>query len=173
MYYDIDYDKSRDKNVIQNTFNMISDDNKGFNKTSWYLNNNVKINIDYLPIVFELSSAGQKVLYYIISNLKYNTNVITINRKNLLKVLNTKDNGLITRGLKDLVSSELIKQYSDTDKNTFIVPMNFLVRGNVDTMMQEIKRQKAQQEFEERENANKKSYKELTLKIRKKNGSKD
>lgn len=173
MYYDINYDETNDKNVIKNTFNMVSDDNKGFNKTSWYLNNNVKINIDYLPIVFELSSAGQKVLYYIISNLKYNTNVITIDRKNLLKVIDTKDNGLITRGLKDLIDSKLIKRYKESDKNTFIVPMNFLVRGNVDTMMREIERQKSQREFEERENANRKSYNELTIKFRKKNGSKN
>ena len=51
--------------------------------------------------------------------------------------------------------------------------MDFLVRGNVDTMMREVLQRKQQCEFEERENANKKSYSELTLKLRKRNGSKN
>lgn len=173
MYDVIKYDEDNDSNIIQNTFNMVSDDNKGFSRTSWYLSNNVKINIDYLPKVFSLSSAGQKVLYYIISSLRYNTNVITINRKDALKVIGDNNHSTVTRGLKDLIDSGLIKKYDKNDKNTFIVPMDFLVRGNVDTMMREVAQRKQQREFEERENANKKSYSELTLKLRKRNGSKN
>lgn len=178
MYGRIIYDEENDENIVKDSFPMTSDDNKLFSKTSWYLRNNVKFNLDAIPIILiNLKSDGRKVLAYILTHLKFNTNVITLDRKDVLKYLGIKDNAVISKGIKMLLEEQIIENVEDAPKDTYKVPMNLLVRGNVNTMMSTLEKEKKEKEINERENQNVKSYKELNdvrkfrIKLKKRNGN--
>lgn len=181
MYYDIIFDEKEDSNITQDTFSNMSDDNKLFSKTSWFLKNNVKINIDIIPIILlDLKVNARKVLTYILTHLKYNTNVITIDRKDVIKYLKTNDYAIVTKGISELIELGIIERLKDRGKDVYKIPMNFLVRGNVNTMVSTIKQEEKEKEIKERENIEVLSYKELSeahrlkLKIKnKQNESKD
>lgn len=181
MYYDIIFDEKEDSNITQDTFSNMSDDNKLFSKTSWFLKNNVKINIDVIPIILlDLKVNARKVLTYILTHLKYNTNVITIDRKDVIKYLKTNDYAVVTKGISELIELGIIERLKDRGKDVYKIPMNFLVRGNVNTMVSIIKQEEKEKEIKERENIEVLSYKELSeahrlkLKIKnKQNESKD
>lgn len=165
MYYDIIFDKEDDSNITKDTFSSMSDDNKHYNKTSWYLKNNVKINIDIIPIILlDLKTNGRKVLTYILTHLKYNTNVITLDRKNVIKYLDTTDYSIITKGISELKSLNIIEELKDRGKDVYKIPMNFLVRGNVNTMISTIEQERKEQEIKDKENKIVMSYKELSEK---------
>ena len=155
------YDKDNDYNIIDDMFKTKDINGKPFNVKSYYLHNNVKINIDAFPLIIEAGVPGQKVLYYIISHLKFNTNVITINRKEALTFLGSKDPALITEGLKRLIKLGIIVPIKENSKNDYYVPLNNIVRGNINTMLTKLKEEQEEQERIEREKASIKSYTEI------------
>ena len=178
MYDDIIYDETEDENITKDTFSNMSDDNKLFHKTSWFLRNNIKINLDILPIILlDLKANGRKVLTYILTHLKYNTNIISIDRKDVLKYLKSNDYAIITKGIDELMELHIIQRLEDRGKDVYKIPMNFLVRGNVNTMISIIEKEKEEEEIRIRENKQVLSYSQLSrnykLKIKIKNDSKN
>lgn len=183
MYGEIIYNEDNDENIVKDKFSNMSDDNKRFDKTSWYLRNNVKFNLDSIPIILiNLKLDARKVLAYILTHIKYNTTIITLNRKDILEYLGTKDNAIITNGIKMLLDEGIIEKLEDRGKDVYNLPMNLVVRGNVNTMMSELEKEKKEKEFRDKENQSVKSYKELNeshrlkLKLKskiKQNGSKN
>lgn len=174
MYGKIIYNEENDDNIINEEFTMTSDDNKVFKKTTKYLKNNVKFSLDILPIILiELKTDARKVLTYILTHLKYNTTVITIDRKDVLKYLDSKDPAVVSNGIKMLLEQNIIEKLEG--KDTYNVPINYLVRGNVNTMVSQVEKEKKEKELRDRENKCIESYKVLSdkhkLKIKIKNGN--
>lgn len=161
MYNEIIYNKDDDYNIINDMFKNKDVNGKVFNTKSYYLHNNVKINLDAFPLIIEAGVPGQKVLYYIISHLKFNTNVITINRKEALAFLGSKDPALITEGLKRLIKLGIIVPVSENSKNNYYIPLNNIVRGNVNTMLNKLKEEQEEQERIKKEKESVKSYTEI------------
>ena len=164
MYNEIIYNKDDDYNIIDDMFKNKDVNGKVFNTKSYYLHNNVKINLDVFPLIIEAGVPGQKVLYYIISHLKFNTNVITINRKEALAFLGSKDPALITEGLKRLIKLGIIVPVSKNSKNNYYIPLNNIVRGNVNTMLTKLKEEQEEQERIKKEEESVKSYTEIVNK---------
>ena len=177
MNNEIIYDKDDDYNIINDMFKNKDVNGKSFNTKSYYLHNNVKINLDAFPLIIEAGVPGQKVLYYIISHLKFNTNVITINRKEALIFLGSKDPALITEGLKRLIKLGIIVPVEENSKNNYYVPLNNIVRGNVNTMLNKLKEEQEEQERIKKEKESVKSYTEIVnnhkFKLRLKHESKN
>lgn len=164
MYNRIIYNKDDDCNIITDTFKMKDINGKVFNTEIWYLRNNVKINLDIFPLIIEAGVPGQKVLYYIMTHLKYNTNTITINRKEALEFLDSKDPSLITNGIKRLKDLGIIVPMDENSKNDFYIPLNNLSRGNINTMITKVEEEEKEKEFAKREQECVKSYTQLSLK---------
>lgn len=164
MYNEIIYNKDDDYNIIDDMFKNKDVNGKSFNTKSYYLHNNVKINLDAFPLIIEAGVPGQKVLYYIISHLKFNTNVITINRKEALAFLGSKDPALITEGLKRLIKLGMIVPVDEHNKNKYYIPLNNIVRGNVNTMITKLKEEQEEQERIKKEEESVKSYTEIVNK---------
>lgn len=164
MYNEIIYNKDDDYNIIDDMFKNKDVNGKFFNTNSYYLRNNVKINLDAFPLIIEAGVPGQKVLYYIISHLKFNTNVITINRKEALVFLGSKDPALITEGLKRLIKLGIIVPINKNSKNDYYIPLNNIVRGNVNTMLTKLKEEQEEEERIKKEEESIKSYTEIVNK---------
>lgn len=160
----ITYNKESDENIVNDMFAIVADNGKAFNKTSWYMQNNVKVNINSFVTMLTLSAAARRMLSYIIIHLKYNTNVISIDRQDVAKFFETKNQTFIGDGLKELLEVGFIKPSSNGGKNDFVVPMNNIVRGNIDEMMREIKHREQQEEIAKKEQLSIKSYTELSFK---------
>ena len=177
MYNEIIYNKDDDYNIIDDMFKNKDVNGKPFNTKSYYLHNNVKINLDAFPLIIEAGVPGQKVLYYIISHLKFNTNVITINRKEAIAFLGSKDPALITEGLKRLIKLGIIVPFDEHNKNKYYIPLNNIVRGNVNTMVTKLKEELEEQERIKKEEESVKSYTEIVnkhkLKLKLKHESKN
>ena len=107
----------------------------------------IKIQIDYLPVILFASLTACKIFYYIIQSVPYNSNVVKLDRKDILIFLDTKDNAMITKGLKELVELSIIKRVDEHDKNLYALTMNAVVRGNVDTMVKQYKKEREKAEF--------------------------
>lgn len=112
----VQYNEDNDNNITNKEFIMTSTDNKVFHTESWYLNNNIKIQMDYLPVILFASLTARKIFYYIIQSVPYNSNVVKLDRKDILIFLDTKDNAMITKGLKELVELSIIKRVDEYDK---------------------------------------------------------
>lgn len=54
---------------------------------------------------------------------------------------------MITKGLKELVELSIIKRVDEHDKNLYALTMNAVVRGNVDTMVKQYKKEREKAEF--------------------------
>lgn len=173
----ITYNKDDDINIVEDEFMNKDINGKSFNTKSYYLHNNIKINLDAFPLIIKAGVPGQKVLYYIMSHMTFNTNNITINRKEALAFLGSKDPALITIGINRLVELGLIVPISKNSKNDFYVPLNNIVRGNVNKMITSLQEEQKEQELIEKEQKSIKSYTEIInkhkLKLKFKNGSKD
>lgn len=168
------YNKDDDYNIINDTFKMRDVNNKSFNTNTWYLHNNVKVNLDAFPLIIEAGVPGQKVLYYILTHLKFNTNVIIINRKEALTFLGSKDPALISNGIKRLTELGIIVPVSENSKNEFYIPLNNIVRGNVNAMISKSTEEQKEIERIKKEENSAKSYTEIVnkhkLKLKLKNG---
>ena len=171
------YNKDDDINIVEDEFMNKDINGKSFSTKSYYLHNNIKINLDAFPLIIKAGVPGQKVLYYIMSHMKFNTNNITINRKEALAFLGSKDPALITIGINRLVELGLIVPISKNSKNDFYVPLNNIVRGNVNKMITSLQEEQKEQELIEKEQKSIKSYTEIInkhkLKLKLKNGRKE
>ena len=168
----VQYNEDNDNNITNKEFVMTSTDNKVFHTESWYLNNNIKIQMDYLPVILFASLTARKIFYYIIQSVPYNSNVVKLDRKDILIFLNTKDNAMITKGLKELVELSIIKRVDEHDKNLYALTMNAVVRGNVDTMVKQYKKEQEEAEFAASQKSCIQSYSQLVLKRKAKTGNK-
>ena len=158
------YNKDDDINITNKEFVMTSTDNKTFHTESWYLNNNLKIQMNYVSIILFASLTARKMFYYIIQTIPYNSNIIKLDRKAILVFLNTKDAAVITKGLKELVTLGIIKRVDDHNKNLYALTMNAVVRGNVDTMVKQYKKEQEEAEFVESQKVCIQSYSQLIFK---------
>lgn len=162
MINNIVYDEDKDINIVKDTFQMTSDDNKRFYKTSYYMRHNIKFNEDILPVIFEASVYARRVLCYIIKVTKFGTNIVKINRKNALGYLGTHDYAVISKGLKELLELHIIEKTDNKDE--YVIPMNNIIKGRVEVMMQKIEDEKREAEFAARQETTIKNYKELSNK---------
>lgn len=167
------YNKDDDINVTNKEFVMTSTDNKTFHTESWYLNNNLKIQMNYVPIILFASLTARKMFYYIVQVTPYNSNIIKLDRKDILTFLDTKDNAVITKGLKELVALGIIKRVDNYDKNLYALTMNAVVRGNVDTMVKQYKKEQEEAEFAASQKVCVQSYSQLVLKRKSKINNKN
>lgn len=165
------YDKDDDDSIINKEFVMTSSDNKTFHTKSWYLNNNVKIQMDYVPNILFASLIARKLFYYIVQVVPYNSNIILLDRKDILKYLNSNDRAIITKGLKELTELGIIKRIDDCNKNLYALTMNAVVRGNVDIMVKQYNKEKEEAEFAATQKLCVKSYNQLYLKHKNKNNN--
>lgn len=161
MINEIIYNKDDDYNIVKEDFKNKDKNGKHFDTECWYLRNNVKINIDSFPLIIAAGIPAQKVLYYILAHLKYGTNIISINRKELLNFIDSKDPGLITKGLNRLIELGLIVPLKENSKNDYYIPLNNMARGNVNAMINKIEEERRERERIERENSSIKSYREI------------
>ena len=160
IYYSID-DTS---NVTNKEFVMTSTDNKVFYTESYYLTNNLKIQMDSVPDILFASLTARKIFYYIIQIIPYNTNVIHFDRKDLLAFLETDDRSVVSNGLKELVELGIIRRVNDHDKNLYALAMNSVVKGNVDLMVKLYKKEQENAEFAASQKACILSYTQLVEK---------
>ena len=166
MSDNVNYDKARDINITSHPFTVKSDSNKDFTKTSWYMKNNIKININAFAKLIDSGVYAQKVLYYIIYKLKKDTNYITIDRKEALSFLGTNDAAVVSKGIKKLLNIGFIERNPNGRKNDFIVPMNYIVKGNVDTMIKQVVEKENENKRVEKELKEVKTYAEISNKVK-------
>lgn len=146
------HDKDLDKYIVE--YN-VDECIKGvpFTKLVNIMDNNIKVHKEAMHTILNLSSNGRKVLDYIYAIVPYNNNVITIDRKDALIYLNSSDRAMITKGIKELLETGIIRKYNDTNKNKYILSMGMSVYGNVDVMVRRAKEEAKEREKEEKENA--------------------
>lgn len=165
------YAKDDDTNIANKEFIMTSTDNKTFHTESWYLNNNIKIQMNYVPNILFASLTARKLFYYIVQIVPYNSNIISLDRKDILKYLNTNDRAVITKGLKELIELGIIKRMNEHDKNLYALTMNAVVRGNVDVMVKQYNKEKEEAEFAASQKLCIKSYNQLFIKHKNKSNN--
>ena len=163
------HDKDLDKYIVE--YN-VDECIKGvpFTKLVNIMDNNIKGHKETMHTILNLSSNGRKVLDYIYAIVPYNNNVITINRKDALIYLNSSDRAMITKGIKELLETGIIRKYNDTNKNKYILSMGMSVYGNVDVMVRRAKEEAKEREKEEKENAFSLRLKQININ---RNGSKN
>lgn len=98
----------------------------------------VRIFPEMLPDVLELSAMGIKILVYIFSEIRKNTDEVYFNIDDFIKFVekNTgkrlKSRAGIYRGVEDLLSRELIARKSKDNRKYYINPSKFYVGSRVE-----------------------------------------
>lgn len=167
------YNKDDDTSITNKEFVMTSTDNKVFHTESWYLNNNLKIQLDYVPSILFATLTARKIFYYIIQVVPYNSNIIHLDRKEILAFLESTDRAIVSKGLKELVELGIIKRIDENNKNLYALTMNAVVRGNVDTMVKQYKKEQEEAEFAASQKVCVQSYSQLVLKRKSKINNKN
>lgn len=165
----IDYNENTDVHIVDDTFD---------GKKTYYMENNVKVHYESFLKLLEAKAPARNVMRYVLSKMRYNSTRVTIDREEIKRYCGSKDNGMVKDGINQLIELGIIKPVNIKDKipKEFIIPMNNIVKGNVNAMVEKALEEQKQIEIAKKENeivdSYNKIYKNQTNK-RKNNASKD
>lgn len=137
-------------------------DKKGreYQEDIYYNSDSVRFKLEDLAKYNQCSLAARDIYVLLLSKLKKNTNVININRKEIKEILNLSDSA-ISKGLKELLEVGLFRL---KEKDTYIIPINKVYKGNLTKMVKLYKEEKEREEQIKREEESKNSTQYLSNK---------
>ena len=163
-----------EKEFLSFTSIVDRDDNgKAYNKSFYYMDESVRISIKTLTRLLACSKSAQLVYFTILNQLNKNEYEVTISR-NILKSSTNLSDASVSRAIEELTripNDNLGDKYpliQVVDKDTYHVPINQCVKGNVNTIIQKEEELKKQLAMIEKEKENREKITELTLKLRSK-----
>ena len=120
-----------------------------YKKNIAYLNNTQTITIELLNVLCNENLAVRKLVYYIANNLVYGTNALRLVGKEICEStgLNAVQVSVAIKRLKELnvikkATDSEIYEGMDIDKKLYIVNHNFLYKGNIKNLKEEILKQR-------------------------------
>lgn len=118
-----------------------------YNKTIYYMEDKVLIDNSLITILSEESKYVGIVVRYIVDNIPYNVNHITLNTTVIAKH-NNVDKGNISKAVKRLVELDVIGRLYDRiannilPKNTYVINHNYLYKGSIKKLRKDILEQR-------------------------------
>lgn len=144
--------KNKDSYIVKgDSIRTVTKDNEVVLTEPWYMKNAVKIPLSMWTTITGLHSYGSKVMYYILSKI-YNNNrflLTTTDRKEMGNKLHLSSSD-ITKGLKELTDKS-VGLLVEKEDGYYEIPMDKLVRGNVDKMVRKLEEEKREKEEEAKE----------------------
>lgn len=101
----------------------------------YYIENSVHITSDFARIMNDVSSAARDIMIYILDNIPYGTNVISLEPKILKAKLKLTDNRIseAMKQLKEhnlLVKGTTVKHFKNPEKYEYVINHNYLYKGS-------------------------------------------
>ena len=118
-----------------------------YNKTIYYMEDKVLIDNSLVTILSEESKYVGIVIRYIVDNIPYNINHLSLNASIVAKQYNC-DKSHISKAIKRLVDLNVIGRVYDKipndmlPKNTYVINHNYLYRGNIGKLRKDILEQR-------------------------------
>jgi hypothetical protein len=123
------------------------DSGNKYNKTIYYMEDKVLIDNSLVTILSEESKYVGIVIRYIVDNIPYNVNHLSLSSSNIAKLYNT-DKANISKAIKRLVELDVIGRLYDKipnnilPKNTYVINHNYLYRGSIRKLRKDILEQR-------------------------------
>lgn len=123
------------------------DSGNKYNKTIYYMEDKVLIDNSLVTILSEESKYVGIVVRYIVDNIPYNVNHLSLNASIIAKQYNC-DKSHISKAIKRLVKLDVIGRLCDKipnnilPKNTYIINHNYLYRGSIRKLRKDILEQR-------------------------------
>lgn len=124
-----------------------ADNGDKYNKTIYYMEEKILIDNKLITILSEESKFVGIVVRYIVDNIPYNVNHISLSGADIARTYKV-DKGNICKAIKRLVELDVIGRYHDKydnpylPKNTYIINHNYLYRGNIRKLRKDILEQR-------------------------------
>lgn len=118
-----------------------------YNKTIYYMEDKVLIDNSFVTILSEESKYVGIVIRYIVDNIPYNVNHLSLNASIIAKQYNC-DKSHISKAIKRLVDLNVIGRVYDKipndmlPKNTYVINHNYLYRGSIRKLRKDILEQR-------------------------------
>ena len=123
------------------------DNGDKYSKTIYYMEDKILIDNTLVTILSEESKYVGIVVRYIVDNIPYNVNHITLSSVDISKIYNV-DKGNISRAIKRLNELNVIGRLYDKipnpylPKNTYVINHNYLYRGSIRKLRKDILEQR-------------------------------
>ena len=124
-----------------------ADNGDKYSKTIYYMEDKILIDNTLVTILSEESKYVGIVVRYIVDNIPYNVNHITLSSVDIAKIYNV-DKGNISRAIKRLNELNVIGRLYDKipnpylPKNTYVIKHNYLYRGSIRKLRKDILEQR-------------------------------
>lgn len=124
-----------------------SDEGKVYDKTIYYMEDKILIDNSLITILSEESKFVGIVVRYIVDNIPYNVNHISLSAATIAKEYSS-DKSNISKAIKRLVELDVIGRLYDKipntilPKNTYIINHNYLYRGSIRKLRKDILEQR-------------------------------
>lgn len=166
---------NEEKSFLEFSSIVDKDDNgKTYTKSIYYMKDSVRISIETQMRLVYRSKTAQIIYWAIINEMNKNEYEVTVSRNTLKKVTNLSD-ASISLAIKELTTNkenENDKGYKPLieiiDKNTYHIPINQCVKGNVNIIIQKDEKLREELSVMEREKEAKNRITEFSLKLRNK-----
>lgn len=155
-YINVDDDELNSIDIME--VNNVDKNGVKYQEDIYYIGDSVRFKIDDLIKYNQCSLAARDIYTLILSKLKNNTNVLNITRKEIKSVLNVSD-ASISRSIKELLDIGLLRL---KDKDTYVIPINKVYKGNVNKIIKRYKEEKEREEQIKREQESKNSTEYLS-----------
>lgn len=97
---------------------------KSYNRTPYFI-----CSMDMILVINKMYRKTCLLLNYIINNIKYNENFITLTNKDILDIIGGKFPNEASKATRELVQAGIIAK-SKTKKNTYIINHNYIFKGS-------------------------------------------
>ena len=124
-----------------------ADNGDKYSKTIYYMEDKILIDNTLVTILSEESKYVGIVVRYIVDNIPYNVNHITLSSVDIAKIYNV-DKGNISRAINRLNELYVIGRLYDKipnpylPKNTYVINHNYLYRGSIRKLRKDILEQR-------------------------------
>ena len=139
------------------------DSGRTYTKSIYYMKESVRISIKTLVELGNCSKSAREVYIAILNEMNKNTYEVTVTRSVLKEVTGLSD-ASISLAVKELKTKGMVS----VDKDTYHVPINQCVKGNVNTIIQKEEELKQELAMMEQEKEARKKITEFSLKLRNK-----
>lgn len=139
------------------------DNGRTYTKSIYYMKESVRISIKTLIELGNCSKSAREVYIAIINEMDKNKYEVTVSRSTLKEVTKLSD-ASISLAVKELKTKGMVI----VDKDTYHIPINQCVKGNVNTIIQKEKELQEESAMLEQEKEARKRITEFSLKLRNK-----
>ena len=174
----------KEKSFIEhNPFTDKDDNGRTYTKTVYYMKESVRVSIKTQMRLLTYSKSAQLVYWNIINQLNKDEYEVTVTRS-VLKTATGLSDASVSRAIEELTKVPEHKEENDedkerdeelymplvkiVDKDTYHIPINQCVKGNVNTIIRKEEELKQKLQLLEREKEEREKITKLSLKLRNK-----